>query len=80
MAETTTTVEATSANYPYDQDGWFESTQEYCCKMNRYGFLPSDSKYKYVIEQGKCAYIPGTTKRIYQKEYEDYKLTASPTL
>jgi hypothetical protein len=80
MAETTTTVEATSTNYPYDQNNWFESTQEYCCKMSRYGFLSTDPKYRYIVEQGKCAYIPGTTKRIYQQEFEDYKKNLSPTL
>jgi hypothetical protein len=80
MAETTVTVEATSANYPYDQLFWSQSTQEYCCNMSRFGFLPTDPKYRYLIEQGKCAYNPGTTKRIYQQEYEDYKNNLSPTL
>lgn len=73
------TVVAISPNYPYDQEGWYESTQEYCCKMSKYGYKPSDPLYLYILEQGKCAYVEGsTTQRIYQKEYQEYKASISP--
>ncbi|WP_163102248.1 hypothetical protein [Peribacillus alkalitolerans] len=72
-------VEATSPNYPYDQEGWFESTQDYYCRMSKYGFKPTDPKYLYIIEQGKCAFVEGsTTQRGFQKEYADYKSSTSP--
>lgn len=72
-------VEPTSPNYPYDQEGWVEGTQDYCCKMSKYGFKPSDPKYQYVIEQGKCAFVEGsTTQKIFQKENAEYKASISP--
>jgi hypothetical protein len=67
-----------SANYPYDQTGWFLSTQQYYCRMSKYGYKPSDPKYKYVFDTGKDAFIEGTTKRIFEQEYEDYKASISP--
>jgi hypothetical protein len=69
----------TSPNYPYDEENYFPSTQDYYCRVSTFGFKPTDPKYRYVIEEGKCAIIPGTTKRIYQQEYEDYK-KSSPSL
>jgi hypothetical protein len=72
-------VEPTSPNYPYDQEGWFESTQDYYCRMSKYGYKPTDPKYLYILEQGKCAYVEGSiTQRIFQKEYQEYKTSISP--
>lgn len=67
-----------SPNYPYDQQGWFLSTQQYYVRMSKYGYKPSDPLYRYVFDTGKDALLPGSTiKRIYEQEYEDYKAVTS---
>lgn len=66
-------------NYPYNEQGWFLSTQQYYVRMSKYGFVPSDPKYRYVFETGKDAFVEGsTTKRIYEQEYEEY-LASQPS-
>jgi hypothetical protein len=64
-------------NYPYDQPNWFVGTQDYYCRMSKYGYMPP-APYDYIIKEGKCAFIDGSTKRIFQKEYEEYKAATSP--
>lgn len=71
--------ETISVNYPYDQQGWYLSTQQYYVRMSKYGFIPSDQKYRYIFDVGKDKFMEGsTTKRIYEQEYEEY-LANSPS-
>lgn len=66
-------ADAISVNYPYDQQGWYLSTQQYYVRMRPFGFLPSDPKYRYIFDTGKDKFLEGsTTKRIYEQEYEEY--------
>ncbi|WP_342025720.1 hypothetical protein AADC60_24475 [Cytobacillus pseudoceanisediminis] len=68
-----------SVNYPYDQQGWYLSTQQYYVRMSKYGYIPSDPLYRYVFDTGKTKFIEGsTTIRIYEQEYEAYKASVSP--
>jgi hypothetical protein len=65
-------------DYPYDQSNWYESTQDYYCRMSKYGYMPA-APYDYIIKEGKCAYVEGsTTVRVFQQEYAEYKERTSP--